>query len=92
MINYTNKEQLQDDTTIDRKNKVTADDMNEIKSSVNNLYTQLGLSTDTYSNTSTYALNDRVCYNNQLWKCTTAITTPEAWNESHWELIPIIKF
>lgn len=43
MIDYEDKEQLQDDETIAKKNKVTADDMNEIKASVNNVYQQLGL-------------------------------------------------
>ena len=37
-----------------------------------------------YSPSSTYALGDYCTYQNVLYKCTTAITTPEAWNSAHW--------
>lgn len=37
-----------------------------------------------YSASSTYAVGDYVTYNNKLYECTTAITTAEAWNSSHW--------
>jgi len=38
----------------------------------------------TYSPASTYALSERVAYGNNIYKCTTIITVPEAWNASHW--------
>lgn len=37
-----------------------------------------------YDSTKTYALNDLCTHNGTLYKCTTAITTPEAWNAEHW--------
>ena len=37
-----------------------------------------------YSSAATYALGEYVMYNNLLYKCTTAITTPENWTASHW--------
>lgn len=37
-----------------------------------------------YSASSTYAVGDYVTYSNKLYECTTAITTAEAWNSSHW--------
>ena len=37
-----------------------------------------------YSNSSTYAVGDYVIYNDQLYRCTTAITTAEAWTAAHW--------
>ena len=37
-----------------------------------------------YSASSTYAVGDTVIYKGQLYKCTTAISTAEAWNSSHW--------
>ena len=37
-----------------------------------------------YSESSTYAVGDRVRYDWYAWECSTAITTPEAWNSSHW--------
>ncbi|MBR2246055.1 MAG: hypothetical protein IJ880_03365 [Bacilli bacterium] len=39
---------------------------------------------NTYSSTSTYALGDYVIHSSALYKCTTAITTAEEWNGSHW--------
>jgi len=40
-----------------------------------------------YSAASTYALGALALYQGNVYKCTTAITTPEAWNASHWTLI-----
>ena len=46
---------------------------------------------DVYDDTSTYAVGDLCIYNNALYKCTTAITTAEAWNASHWTATSIAK-
>lgn len=40
-----------------------------------------------YSTSKTYALGDKVRYNKKLYKCTTAITTAEAWTAAHWTAI-----
>ena len=37
-----------------------------------------------YSASATYAVGDYVWYSGQLYKCTTAITTAEAWTPAHW--------
>ena len=37
-----------------------------------------------YSATKTYAIGDYVYYNGTLYRCTTAITTAEAWTSGHW--------
>ena len=38
-----------------------------------------------YDSTQTYAVGEYVCWNGPyLYRCTTAITTPEAWNGNHW--------
>lgn len=39
---------------------------------------------DEYSSSSTYAVGDLVIYDGVLYKCTTAISTAEAWNSTHW--------
>lgn len=57
---------------------------------INNIKVALGLDTNTYSNTSTYAIGDLVVYNNIIYECTTAITSVEAWNSEHWTQVPII--
>lgn len=43
-----------------------------------------------YSSTSTYALNDCVLYEGLLYKCTTAISTPEEWTLAHWTQIKAV--
>lgn len=40
-----------------------------------------------YSASKTYALGDKVRYSKKLYKCTTAITTAEAWTAAHWTAI-----
>ena len=42
-----------------------------------------------YSSSSTYAVGAKVIYNGQLYKCTTAISTAEAWNSAHWTAIKV---
>jgi len=40
--------------------------------------------TDVYSASSTYSKGDHVLYGGVEYVCTTAITSPETWNPSHW--------
>ena len=44
------------------------------------------LTPNVYDATSTYAVGDLVIYQNQLYKCTTAIAVAEAWDATHWTL------
>ena len=37
-----------------------------------------------YSSSATYGVGQFVVYNKKLYKCSTAITTAEAWNSNHW--------
>lgn len=37
-----------------------------------------------YDNTKTYDVGDYVIYNNDLYRCITAITTAESWTAAHW--------
>lgn len=37
-----------------------------------------------FSTTSTYVVGDRVTYNGRPYRCTTAVTTPGAWDASKW--------
>ena len=43
-----------------------------------------------YNPASTYALNTCVIYQGVLYKCTTAIVTPEAWDSTHWTAIKAV--
>ena len=44
-----------------------------------------------YSNTSAYNVGDYVMRNGQLYVCNTEITTPEAWNPSHWTPVNVMN-
>lgn len=49
-------------------------------------YTQKNATTlaPAYDPSKTYAVDSPVTYGGRLYKCTTAITTAEAWNPAHW--------
>lgn len=47
------------------------------------LFPERGNIADEYSNQRTYAVGD-LCYNGSLYRCTTAIPTPENWTAAHW--------
>lgn len=43
----------------------------------------------TYSDSATYAVGDLVTYDNNLYRCNTAINTAESWTSAHWTMIPM---
>jgi len=53
--------------------------------------TQNMLTPNVYSASATYAVGDVVIYQNQLYRCTTAIGTAEAWDSTHWELTNVVE-
>ncbi|MBR1925764.1 MAG: hypothetical protein IJ837_02790 [Clostridia bacterium] len=46
--------------------------------------------TESYDNSKTYEVGKKVKYGNMVYECIVAITTPEAWNTSHWRNINVI--
>ena len=44
-----------------------------------------------YEDSSTYDVGDIVVYNNNLYKCITAITTPSSWDDSCWAGTTVIE-
>lgn len=44
---------------------------------------------DEYDSTSTYNVGDYCIYNNMLFKCLVAISTPEEFNSNHWDATSI---
>lgn len=54
-----------------------------------NQLVQEDMITDAYSSSSTYSVGDYCIYGNTLYKCTTAITTAEAWNSAHWTAVSV---
>ena len=54
-----------------------------------NQLVQEDMITDAYSSSSTYSVGDYCIYGNTLYKCTTAISTAEAWNSGHWTAVSV---
>ena len=52
-------------------------------------YAKLTLLAPIYDSTSTYSVGNKVIYNGKLYTCSTAITTAEEWNSSHWTEISV---
>lgn len=44
-----------------------------------------------YSSSKTYAVGDYVIHNDYLYRCTTAITTAEAWTSGHWTQVLLVN-
>lgn len=40
---------------------------------------------DEYSDSQTYTVGEYCRYDGDFWRCTTAISTAEAWNSAHWQ-------
>ena len=90
-ITYDDKVYLNENASVPAINKVQDIDMNEIKSVINDtLLTALGVDTNTYDNTATYSVGDKVVYDNKIYECNTAISTAEDFDSSKWDLVPVI--
>ena len=74
----TNWQNLPDTTT-----PITANALNNMESGIKQNDTVIG--GDEYDSTSTYEIGDFCIYNNKLYRCTTAISTAEAFTPAHWE-------
>ena len=89
LITYNDKVALNVNPDIANENKVNATDMNEIKSVINEtLFIALGLDTNTFDSTQSYASGDMVVYNNKIYEFTSAHTG--AWTGTDVNLVPIL--
>lgn len=55
----------------------------QMESELNNVLG--GIISEVYSDAHTYDVGDLVIYDNKLYRCKTAIATPENWTASHWQ-------
>ena len=55
-----------------------------VEGALNELLTYASNIADEYDSTATYDVDDFVIHSGVLYKCITAITTPEAWTSAHW--------
>lgn len=73
---------------IDAVDTKYATEVSNIKTSINNTNTELSevraIISDVYDNTKTYVVGDYCIYDNQLYKCIAAITTPEDFDVTKW--------
>ena len=53
------------------------------------VYSLTGVIAEAYDADSTYAVGDYVMHDNELFRCTTAIETAEAWNAAHWTKVSL---
>lgn len=54
------------------------------KNGVDGVFALLSDLAPNFSTSATYAINNLCVYNGTLYRCTTAITTAEAWTAAHW--------
>jgi hypothetical protein len=78
--------QLKSDDTLNTTDQTIVGGINELKAEMDNKSANYNSCT-TYSPTATYALGDLAIYDNKLYRCTTAIATPEAWSVGKWTQI-----
>jgi hypothetical protein len=68
----------------DGQNKIPGYSKEETDAAIDAAASNLTNIAGAYDDTATYAVGDYCIYNNQLYKCNTAISTPEAFNPNHW--------
>lgn len=73
---------------------IEAANLNEIQDAIIDLEddreTMADNTADIYESTQTYAVGDYCIHEYILYKCTTAISAPEAWTPAHWEMVVIM--
>lgn len=74
----TNWQNLPDTTT-----PIIANKLNNMETGIKKSDTVIG--GDEYDSTAAYEIGDFCIYNNKLYRCTTAISTAEAFTPAHWE-------
>lgn len=62
-----------------------------VEGALNELLTYASNIAEEYDSTATYDEGDFVIYEGVLYKCTTAISTPEAWTPAHWTSTLVVE-
>ena len=92
-ITYTDKVALNENASIADINKITDNDMNSIKSVVNDtIISGLGLQTDNWISGGSYNIGALVIDNNNIYENTTGTntTTAPSQDSTNWAIVPII--
>ena len=84
------KEQFEEDMGNSGTNATAAaDSATAAAASATTAANAAGAIAPTYSPSATYAVGSYVLYNGALYKCSTDITTPEAWTAAHWYFVNV---
>lgn len=75
-----------EETTIGYELDVHQSAINDLAGNFANVYSNL---VNAYDAASTYAVGDYCFYMGNIYRCTTAITTPEEWTAAHWTQVTI---
>jgi hypothetical protein len=88
-ITYDDKNNINTLPSVPDNNKITDENMNEIKNVVNEtIISGLGLDTNTFSTSTTYSVGDLVVYDNKIYEFTSSHTG--AWTGNDVSLVPIL--
>ena len=63
--------------------------LGKVKQIFDNTYANQSALAPVYDPTLTYEVGDLCMYNGKIYKCTSAISTPEAWTAAHWQVTSI---
>lgn len=90
LISYQDKVTLNPKPDIAEINKVTADNLNEIKNTVNSNSTNTNNNfSEVYSTSKTYNVGDYCIYQDKLYRCITTVATAEVFDSDKWEQVNI---
>lgn len=70
--------------------KVNTNNISDLQNNIDNLEISI-MGVDSYSNTSTYKVDDIVVYDRKIYKCITAITTAEEFDATKWSQIDLVN-
>lgn len=62
-----------------------------VPAALNNVLTTMVAGASPYSTTATYAIGDYCRNGDYIYRCNTTIAGGEAWNASHWDLMPSLQ-
>lgn len=89
-ITFQNKVTLNPKPEVAEINKVTADNLNEIKDVVNSNATNTNNNfSDAYSTSTTYNVGDYCIYQDKLYRCITTVATAEVFDSDKWEQVNV---
>lgn len=76
-------------TWVNNTTPINETNLNKIESGIEN--NDINIGEENYDNTRTYEVGDIVRYNEKIYKCITAITTAENFDNSKWEQTNIVE-